>query len=87
MFGKKLFEVKKIVDQTYKKAKDLIDKNKDSLERIANALLKYETLDADEVEMILQGGELDKPTVTDLLSAEQAKIEENEKPNNKKSKT
>jgi len=73
-------EVKKIADQAYKKAKELIESNKDKLDRIAKALLKYETLDADDVEVILKGGELDKPTVGDLLAAEQAK-------NEKKSKT
>jgi cell division protease FtsH len=73
-------EVKKITDQAYKKAKELIEANKDKLERIAKALLKYETLDADDVEVILKGGRLDKPTVSDLLAAEQAK-------NEKKSKT
>jgi cell division protease FtsH len=73
-------EVKKIADRAYKKAKELIEANKDKLERIAKALLKYETLDADDVELILEGGKLDKPTVSDLLAAEQVK-------NEKKSKT
>jgi len=66
-------EVKRITDQTYKKAKELIEANKDKLDRIAKALLKYETLDAADVKLILDGGELDKPTVTDLLAKEQAK--------------
>ena len=76
-------EVKKITDESYKKAKELIEANKDKLERIAKALLKYETLDADDVKLILEGGELDKPTVGDLLAAEQAK-DEKEKSKNKK---
>ena len=71
-------EVKKITDQAYKKAKELAQANKDKLERIAQALLKYETLDADDVKLILEGGRLDKPTVTDLLAAEQAKTEKPE---------
>jgi len=66
-------EVKRITDEAYKKAKELIESNKDKLERIAKALLKYETLDASDVKLILEGGELDKPTVGDLLAAEQAK--------------
>jgi cell division protease FtsH len=69
-------EVKKITDEAFTKAKELIKANKGELEKIANALLKYETLDADDVEVILQGGELDKPTVSDLLAAEQAKQEQ-----------
>jgi cell division protease FtsH len=71
-------EVKRLVDQAYKKAKELIEANKDKLEKIAKALLKYETLDADDVKLILEGGELDKPTVSDLLAAERAK---NKQPN------
>jgi cell division protease FtsH len=69
-------EVKKITDEAFTKAKELIKANKGELEKIAKALLKYETLDADDVEVILQGGELDKPTVSDLLAAEQAKQEQ-----------
>jgi cell division protease FtsH len=72
-------EVKNITDQAYKNAKELIESNKDQLDGIAKALLKYETLDAEDVELILKGGRLDKPTVSDLLAAEQAKNEENSK--------
>ena len=35
----------------------------------------YETLDADDVQSIIDGKKLDKPTVDDLLEAEQAKAE------------
>jgi len=66
-------EIRSISDQAYKLAKQLIEENKDKLDRIAKALLKYETLDADDVKLIIEGGELSKPTVTDLLAAEQAK--------------
>jgi cell division protease FtsH len=66
-------EVKKITSEAYEKAKDLAEANRERLEQIAKALLKYETLDADDVKLILEGGQLDKPTVTDLLAAEQAK--------------
>ncbi len=79
-------EVKRITDEAYNKARELIESNRDKLERIAKALLKYETLDADDVKVILQGGELDKPTVTDLLAAEQAKDKKpaKEKPSGEK---
>ncbi len=66
-------EVKRINDEAYHKARELIEANKDKVEHIAKALLKYETLDAEDVKVILAGGELDKPTVADLLAAEQAK--------------
>jgi cell division protease FtsH len=68
-------EVRKITDEAYEEAKELIEANNDTLSNVAAALLKYETLDADEVSLILEGGILDKPTVTDLLAAEQAKSE------------
>lgn len=69
-------EVKRLVDEAYEKAKRLIGANKYKLEKLAKTLLKYETLDADDVKLILDGGELDKPTVSDLLAAEQAKGEQ-----------
>ena len=68
-------EIRKIADEAYTKTKELIEANKDKLDKIAKALLKYETLDANDVKLILEGGELDKPTVADLLAAEQAKVE------------
>jgi len=71
-------EIRKITDEAYKKAKELIQANKENLEKIANALLKYETLDAKDVKLILEGGQLDKPTVADLLAAEQAKEQQPE---------
>jgi len=66
-------EIKGITDEAYTKARELIEANRGKLENIAKALLKYETLDSDEVQLILEGGLLDKPTVADLLVAEQAK--------------
>jgi len=66
-------EIKKITDEAYKKAKELILANKNKLENVANALLKYETLDVADVKIIFEGGTLDKPTVADLLAAEKEK--------------
>ena len=40
------------------------------------ALIKYETLDVEDVKVIIEGGTLDKPTVTDLLAAEQKRSQE-----------
>jgi cell division protease FtsH len=69
-------EVKRIMNEAYASAKQVIEENKEKLSNIASALLRYETLDADEVKLILEGGVIDKPTVTDLLAAEQAKTEQ-----------
>ncbi len=74
-------EVKKVTSEAYELAKELIEANRNRLQEIANALLKYETLDADDVKLILDGGRLDKPTVADLLAAEQAKNNKDDKDN------
>ena len=67
-------EVKKLIDQAYKAAREIIEKNRGKLQAVAESLLKYETLDAAEVKTILEGGSLNKPTVGDLLKAEQEKV-------------
>ncbi len=66
-------EVKKLTDEAYKAARELIEANRDKVDNIAKALLKYETLDASEVKIIIDGGQLNKPTVADLLEAEKNK--------------
>ena len=71
-------EVNHIILEAYEKANQLISENKERLEGIAKALLKYETLDAEDVKLILGGGQLNKPTVGDLIAAEQAKNKDNE---------
>jgi cell division protease FtsH len=66
-------EVKRLIDDAYTKVTDLIETNRDKLETLAKSLLKYETLDAEEVKLILEGKTLEKPTVSDLLKLEQEK--------------
>jgi cell division protease FtsH len=48
-------EVKRIVDRNYKRAKDLLNTNRDLLERVATSLLEREVLDAEEVRMVIEG--------------------------------
>ncbi|MCI0499300.1 MAG: ATP-dependent zinc metalloprotease FtsH [Planctomycetales bacterium] len=66
-------EIKRLIDEAYTKVSGLIEANKDKVEALALALLKYETLDAEEVNKILAGQSLTKPTVSDLLKQEQKK--------------
>ena len=54
-------EVKRIIDEGYRTAKDLIDANRDKLELIANALLEFETLDGDQVTEIIKTGTFTPP--------------------------
>jgi cell division protease FtsH len=57
-------EVKRIIDDCFSVAKDLIDKNRDKLELIAQCLLEYETLDGREVEEIVRTGRFTPRTST-----------------------
>jgi cell division protease FtsH len=55
-------EVKRIVNEAYEKARNIVQSNRDTLERIALALLEREVLDANEVKMLMEGKPLpEKP--------------------------
>jgi cell division protease FtsH len=54
-------EVKRIIDDAFRRAKDIIDQNRDKLELIANALLEYETLEGAHVEEIIRTGKFNPP--------------------------
>ena len=54
-------EIKRIIDEQYKIAKDLITQNIDKLELIAKSLLEYETLEGAQVEEIVRTGRLTPP--------------------------
>jgi len=66
-------EMKAIIDECYQRTRELLEKQRDRLQAIAIALLKYETLEAEDVRRIVEGKTLDKPTVDELLDAEHAK--------------
>ena len=51
-------EVRCLVDEAYRSAYDILDKNHDIMHRMASALLERETLDAAEIRMIIDGKEL-----------------------------
>jgi cell division protease FtsH len=67
-------EIKRLIDETYQQTLDLITQHRQQTEDLAQALLKYETLTYEEVDKIMKGQPLDKPTVSDLLAAEQEKL-------------
>jgi cell division protease FtsH len=66
-------EIKKLIDALYDETRTLLMANKDRVEAIAKALLKYETLDANDIDRIMRGDVLTKPTVGDLLAKEQSR--------------
>jgi cell division protease FtsH len=51
-------EVRRIIDQQYAHARELIVANRDKLERVAKALLEHETLDCGQVKQLMAGEEL-----------------------------
>ena len=48
-------EVRSIIDQCYATAKQLLIENRDKLEAMTEALMKYETIDADQIDDIMAG--------------------------------
>jgi cell division protease FtsH len=54
-------EIKRIVTENYTKAKKLIESRRDALDRIADALLVHEVLDADQVRRIVAGELIEAP--------------------------
>jgi cell division protease FtsH len=64
-------EVKKLIDRLFDETRQLLEGNKDRIEALAKALLKYETLDTNDVDRIMRGDNLTRPTVSDLLEKEQ----------------
>jgi cell division protease FtsH len=51
-------EVRRLIDEAYQAANSILSSHKDAMHRIAAALLERETIDAEEVKMLLEGKEL-----------------------------
>jgi cell division protease FtsH len=64
-------EIKSLIDRLYEETRKILEANKERVEAMAKALMKYETLDSNDVDRIMRGEVLNKPTVTDLLEKEQ----------------
>jgi len=54
-------EIKKLIDDAYALAKNMLIKHNDALVNLAKALLEFETLDAEQVEEIIESGEMKNP--------------------------
>ena len=57
-------EIKKIIDESYKKARSIIKKNINQLHKLAKGLLHYETLTGEEIKDIIKGKKI-KKSITD----------------------
>jgi cell division protease FtsH len=53
-------EVRRLIDEALGKARDIISKNREKLEVLAQALLKFETITGEEVGMLLRGEKIDE---------------------------
>ncbi len=62
-------EVNRLISEGYQKAKDILTTYREALDRLAQALLEYETIDAIEVEALVSG-----TSVTDLRAKAPANI-------------
>lgn len=51
-------EIRKTIDDCFQKAQDILEKESSKLERIAQALLERETIDAAEIKALVEGREL-----------------------------
>jgi cell division protease FtsH len=51
-------EVRRLIDEAYQSAHGIVENNADAMHRISAALLERETIDADEVKMLIEGKEL-----------------------------
>src|SRR5208337_2826889 len=60
-------EVRRLIDEAYQSAHSLVESNSDAMHRIAAAPLERETIDAEEVRMLIEGEEL--PPLRSILAS------------------
>ncbi len=85
-------EVRTIIDRNYQKAKEILVANMDTLHLMAQSLIKYETIDAEQIKEIMSGNEptppdgwgtttpLDKEEVVNEAPAKQVASDTSENP-------
>src|SRR5690606_33445431 len=66
-------EIKSLIDGLYQETRELLEANRDKVEALTRALLKYETLDSNDIDRIMRGESLTRPTVSDLIEKEQTR--------------
>ena len=66
-------EIRRTVDKAYHMAEDVIVNNREKLERLAAALLEKETIDAEEIETLIEGKTLEESPKESQPAVEEAK--------------
>ncbi len=56
-------EIHRLVDEQYQRAKDILTKNRTALDKVAAALLEYETIEGRHVHEILETGAITSPII------------------------
>ena len=59
-------EVRRLIDEAYQSAHTLVEEHSEAMHRIAAALLERETIDAEEIRMLIDGKEL--PPMRSILA-------------------
>ena len=80
-------EVRRIADQCYKIANDLLEENRDILEAMKDALMEYETIDSDQVEDLMKRRQVRPPrdwSDDDISGSTTGSTEEEAKPDKTK---
>lgn len=68
-------EIRRILDERYEVARKLIVENSDKMHAMAEALLKWETIDSDQIDDIMAGREVRPPKAYDESKSGGAKVE------------
>ena len=72
-------EIRRILDEQYKRARQVIEEHQEEMHRMAKALLDWETIDSDQIDDILAGKEPRAPKAPVTGSAKPAPVKD-EKP-------
>jgi cell division protease FtsH len=67
-------EVKKLIDDLYQATVKILEEHRDKVDAVARALIKHETLDLGDIDRIMKGDKVERPTVSDLLQQEKDKL-------------
>ena len=73
-------EVKRLGDEAYADAERILEANWERVVAVSEALLRYETLQKDDIDRIMRGEVLEKATVADLLNEEAKKSDKTPPP-------
>ena len=80
-------EIRRIVNEQHERAKKILVENRDILDKMAEALLVYETIDKDDIDVLLDGGEINREKPKNKLKTREALDEERKNRSEDGSKT